>query len=80
MILLVPMGKFSSGRPFVALAFAYAVMVLAAALLAIQGIVHYLQGGKHWGIIPASLVIASIPAANALLLWWTHRASSRAPN
>ncbi|HEY0683645.1 MAG TPA: hypothetical protein VGD45_15035 [Steroidobacter sp.] len=75
-ILLIPMSRFLLGRRYALLALGYGALVLAAAIMAAQGILVYLGGGRHWAIVPSSLVLLSIPLANALLLWWSHRAAA----
>ena len=79
-VLLTPMSRFLGGRRYALLAVGYAILVLGAAILAVQGIHAYLGGGRHWAIVPASLATLSIPLANALLLWWLHRTGSMPNN
>jgi hypothetical protein len=75
-VLLTPMSRFLGGRRYALLAVGYAILVLAAAISAAQGIHAYLGGERHWAIVPTSLATFSIPLANALLLWWLHRTGS----
>lgn len=78
-VLLTPMSRLLSGRRYALLAVSYGGLVLWTAVMAAQGIHEYLSGGKHWAIVPTSLVMLSIPFANALLLWWLHRGAATEP-
>lgn len=79
-ILLAPMNRFLRGRRYALLAIGYGALVLGAAIMAARGIHAYLGGGRHWAIVPTSLILLSIPLANALLLWRLHWATAAAPN
>ena len=79
-VLLVPMTKFLFGTRYFLLASGYGVLVVVTSLLAARSLIQYLEGWKHWGIIPASLMFVAVPLSNGLLLWWLHRKATRAPN
>ena len=79
-ILLAPIKYFLREKPYAVLATAYAILVLAVAVQGGQGVLGYLEGIKHWAILPTSLAFLAIPAANAFVLWYSHQRSVRPPN
>jgi hypothetical protein len=68
LVLLMPMRYFASGIGYRLLAAAYVLVCLATAALAISGIIGYLQGSKHWAVVPVGLVLMAIVCGNGLLL------------
>src|SRR5690606_14699598 len=79
-VLLTPIKYFLRGIKYYALAAAYALVVLAAAILCVQGLTDYLAGTKDPAIVPFSAIVFAIPAANAFVLWYMRRDRTGPPN
>jgi hypothetical protein len=73
-VLLVPMRLVAHGVPNALLKVAYAAVSLLFAVGAVRGIAAYLDGGRHWLIIPSSLALAAIVFGNAVVLWSMSKA------
>lgn len=76
-VLLVPIRHFLTGPKYCVLAVAYALLVLATAILSLQGLTDYASGAKDPAIVPFALAVFYIPAANAFVLWRLHRDRER---
>jgi hypothetical protein len=73
LVLMIPMRHFASGIGQRLLAGAYVLVCLAAAALAISGIIGYVQGSKHWAVVPVGLGLLAIVCGNGLLLLYARR-------
>lgn len=78
-VLLVPVRHFLLGAKVVALGCGFAVANMWALLSAVDGIAAYMSGGRHWGIIPASLVPLAIISANTAALAFLRWQATRPP-
>jgi hypothetical protein len=68
-VLLVPLRLAARALPNALLKIAYGALSLFFAVGAARGVAAYLDGGKHWLIIPSSLALAAIVVGNAVILW-----------
>jgi uncharacterized membrane protein HdeD (DUF308 family) len=75
-VLLVPMKSFTRGGPHTVLKIAYVLLILATAANLVDGVRGYVAGRMSWHVIPASLVLAAIVVANAIVLWSMRERSS----
>ena len=76
-VLLLPMRGFIRGPRYAALQAIYLVLVFAVLMKLTDGALDYLQGQLHPAVIPTALVLVSIVAANAGVLWLMHRRAAR---
>ena len=80
LVLLAPVRYFLRDARFMILVAAYAVAIAWAAYPAISGLSAYVAGGRHWGIVPASLVPLGFIAANAAALLFRRWQAARPPD
>lgn len=71
-VLLVPMRPFMRGVPYAVLKVAYAALILASVANLADGVTDCGAGRVSWHVIPTTLLIVSIIAANAIVLWSTR--------
>lgn len=76
-VLLVPVRYFLRDARFVALACAYGLAIAWALSSAVHGLAAYASGGRHWGIVPTSLVPLGFIAANAAVLLFRRWQATR---
>jgi hypothetical protein len=79
-VLLVPIKYCLRGAMYYALAAAYALVVLAVAILSAQALIGYFSGTKGPAVVPIAMTFLYIPVANAFVLWRMHRDHKRPPN
>jgi hypothetical protein len=80
LVLLMPVRYSLRDAKFVILAFAYAAAIAWAVSSAIHGLSAYAAGGRHWGIVPTSLVPLGFISANAAVLLFRRWQAARPPN
>lgn len=73
MVLLIPMRQFAQGIGYTLLSAAYVILSLAATVLAIGGVIEYIEGSKHWAILPTVFVLLAIACGNWLVLRHARR-------
>lgn len=68
-VLLVPMRPFTRGVPYAVLKVAYVALSLVCVAKLADGVAGYGAGRLSWHVIPTTLLLAAIIAANAIVLW-----------
>ena len=79
-VLLVPIRHSLRELKFFVLLCAYGVTIVWALSLAIHGLAAYATGGRHWGIVPSSIIPIGVISANAAVLLFRRWQSTRPPN
>jgi len=55
------------------LSVAYVLLSLATAVLAIGGVIEYLEGSKHWAVLPTGFALLAIACGNGVVLRYARQ-------